>query len=128
MEKKRQVGTKFAGVLAFISIYGFLEIILDGTLDYSILEYSNTVWLVIMGVGFLFVARPIKLYRESKNNISENSFSRMVTLIIGLISIIAGILSLPEINIVHQSLKLVKAIVSVIAILFIVLQTWIFEH
>jgi hypothetical protein len=127
-KEKRNVGTRFAGVLAFISIYGFVEIILEGLINYSILKYSSTVWLGLMGVGFLLAARPINLYEESKRRFTDNLFSRMVTLIIGVIAIVAGMLSLPQINVEHQILGITKSIISIIAIIFISFKTWIAEN
>lgn len=128
MTEKRRVGTKFVGILALISIYGFTEIIFKSLLDISIIEYSNSVWLIVMSIGFFLAARPKSLYKTSKVVISENSFARIVTLIIGLLALISGVASLPQISIIHPALETTKAVVAIISVIFIALQTWVFDH
>ena len=128
MTEKRKVGTKFVGVLALISIYGFTEIILQSLLDISIIEYSSSVWLIIMSIGFFLAARPKNLYETAKTSISENVFSRIVTLIIGLLALVSGVSSLPQVNIIHPALETIKAVIGVISVIFIILQAWVFDH
>lgn len=128
MTEKRKVGATFAGVLAFISIVGFLEIISEGLFDYSFMEYSKSLWLFIMGIGFIISARPKNLYQTSKKQITETSFARLTTLVVGFLAIISAILTLPQINITHPALGTTSAIISIIAILFIIAQTWILDH
>jgi hypothetical protein len=48
-------------------------------------------------------------------------------LIVGGIAVIAGILSLPQINIQNPAFLAVKGIISILAIIFIILQTWVAE-
>jgi len=126
--EKRKVGTTFAGVLAFISIAGFLEIISKGLFNYSFIEYSSSLWLFIMGVGFLISSRPKNLYETTKRQITETAFARLTTLVVGLLAIVSAILTLPQINITHPALGTTSAIISIIAILFIIAQTWILDH
>jgi len=126
--EKRKVSTKFAGVLALISIIGFVNIITESLFQYSISKYFDSIWLLIVGVGFILSSHPKNLYEGSKRYFSETSFTRLVALIIGLISISAAILSIPQLNFTHYTLATIKSIISLIAIIFIILQTWFVRH
>jgi len=126
--KKRKVSTRFAGVLAVISITGFLEIILTRFFNVSINSYSAFLWLLIMGIGFILVSQPKSLYKTSQKKFDESSFSRLTTLVLGVIAIVAAILSLPFININHPILSASMGIISIIAIIFIIVQTWIIKE
>lgn len=127
-KEKRKVSTRFAGVLAIISITGFLEIILTRLFGVSINAYSAFLWLLIMGFGFIIVSRPKSLYESSKKKFDETSFSRLTTFVLGVIAIVAAVLSLPFINVNHPILSASMGIISIIAIIFIVVQTWIIKE
>lgn len=127
-QQKRKVSTRFAGVLAVISITGFLEIILTRFFGISINSYSAFLWLIIMGVGFILVSQPKSLYKTSQKKFDETSFSRLTTLVLGIIAIIAAVLSLPFININHPILSASMGIISIIAIIFIIVQTWVIKE
>jgi len=128
VQQKRKVSTRFAGVLAVISITGFLEIILTRFFNVSINKYSAFLWLIIMGFGFIIVSKPKSLYKTSKKKFDEASFSRLTTFVLGVIAIVAAILSLPFVNINHPILSASMGIISIIAIIFIIVQTWIVKE
>jgi len=128
VQQKRKVSTRFAGVLAVISITGFLEIVLTRFFNVSINSYSAFLWLLIMGIGFILVSQPKSLYKTSKKKFDEASFSRLTTLVLGVIAIVAAILSLPFVNINHPILSASMGIISIIAIIFIIVQTWIIKE
>lgn len=125
---KRRVSTKFAGILALISIVGFVQIILESFFNISIREYAAFLWLIIMGVGFLVISKPKSLYETSKQEFDEGSFSRLTTLVLGFMAIVAGILSLPFVNIEHPILFATMGIISIISIIFIIVQTWLMRN
>lgn len=125
IKQKKKVSTKFAGVLAVISITGFSEIILNSLFNFSIQEYSSFLWLFIMGVGFILTTKPKNLYKKTKEGMTENTFARLTTFVIGCMAIIAGLLSLPFININHPILSATMGVISIISIIFIIIQTWV---
>ncbi len=127
-KQKRRISTKFTWVLALISIVGFLEIILHSFFDYSLQDYSSFFWLIIMGAGFLIIARPKKIYDKSKEGFTELSFYRLTTFVIGLLALIAGFLSLPQFNLIHPIFLAIKGVISIIAIIFIIIQTWVIRE
>ncbi|MCR4327123.1 MAG: hypothetical protein NUV46_00910 [Nanoarchaeota archaeon] len=128
IKEKRKVSTKFAGILALISIVGFIEIILTSFFEISITEYSAFLWLTIMGAGLVLASKPKSLYETSKKKFDEGSFSRLTTFVLGLIAIVSAVLSLPFINITHPILFASMGIISIISIIFIVVQTWFIKH
>ena len=128
VKDKRKVSTKFAGILAIISMIGFLEIILSSFFNISIKDYSAFLWLMTMGIGFIVIAKPKNLYKTSKKKFDEGSFSRLTTLVLGTMAIISAILSLPFVGIQSAMLSAVMGIISIISIIFIVVQTWIIRN
>ncbi|MEA3413950.1 MAG: hypothetical protein U9Q99_00275 [Nanoarchaeota archaeon] len=121
---RKKIETRFIGVLAIISIIGFLEIVLMSLFNLNIAEYSSFFWLITMGIGFFVISRPGKLYTKVKESFTELAFYRLITLIIGAFAIIAGFLSLPQFEINHPVFLAIKGVISIIAIIFIAVQTW----
>lgn len=127
-KEKRKVSTKFAGILAIISIIGFSNIISETFFSFSVNPYYDSILLFLIALGFILASRPKNLYEGSKRYFTENSFTRLITFILGLISLVAAGLTIPQLNFTHHMLDMVKVIIAVIAIIFIAVQTWIVEH
>lgn len=121
--KKKAVGTqlKFASILAIISIIGFLEIVSSNFFNFSFGDYIEFLWLTLMGVGFIIESSPKKIHTKK----ADETVTDITSLVIGIIAIIAGILSIPQVGINHPVFQATKGVVSVIAIIFIAIQTWI---
>lgn len=119
--KEAQARLKFTSILAIISIIGFLEIVSSNFFNFSFADYIEFLWLALMGVGFIIGSKPKKIH---KKNVDE-SITDITSLVIGIIAIIAGILSIPQVGINHPVFQATKGVVSVIAIIFIAIQTWI---
>lgn len=124
---RKKVSTKFTGVLAVISIIGFLEILLKSFFNFSLSNYSSFLWLLTMGVGLIIITNPRVFLKRAKDNFNEASFSMLTTFVLGCMAIIAAILSFPLINLDHPILSATMGIVSVISILFIIFQAWIIK-
>jgi len=124
--KKEKIKTSndFVSILAIVSIVGFLGIIVDSFFGVNIDEYISFIWLIIMGLGFILVAKPKRLYNHSKKKFDETNISGLTSFIIGVMAIISGVLSIPQINIQHPVFLAIKGVISVIAIIFIIIQTW----
>ena len=124
-EVKREISFKFASILAIVSIIGFIEIMIFSFLGFSIDTYMDFLWLSIMGVGFILASQPKKLPEKKSDN---ESVADITALVIGAIAIIAGLLSLPFIGIDHPVFSATKGVISVICIIFIVLETWVMKN
>lgn len=125
--RETKISTSFINILAILSILGFTSIISYTLFNKNITQYVETLWLTILGLGFIIESDPIKLFHSIRNNLSQRNFTATTTLIIGTLAIIAGILSLPQINIQNPAFLAIKGIMSIIAIIFIIIQTWVLK-
>ena len=126
-KKRTRVSRKFVNILAIISIMGFVNIISYSLFYKNIDTYTEALLFGIMGLGFIIESSPIQLSKRIRSDLSERSFTAMTTLIVGLLSLTAGILTLPQINLQNPGFLAVKGITSIIAIMFIMIQTWIIK-
>ncbi len=116
---------EFVTILAVISIIGFMGIVSYTLFDFRMDEYIEPIWMIIVGIGFIIEGQ-FNTFRKIRNEgLSPTNFTHLTTLIIGLIAIIAGIFSIPAIRIEATGFLAVKGIISLIAIVVIIVQTWI---
>lgn len=125
--RETKISKPFVNILAILSIIGFASIISYTLFNYNIDTYTETLWLTILGLGFIIEASPIKLFHDIRNNLGERNFTSTTTLIIGTMAVIAGILALPQINIQTAAFLAVKGIMSIVAVVFIIVQTWVLK-
>lgn len=123
-----KISKPFVNILAILSILGFTSIISHTLFNTDISQYIETLWLTILGLGFIIESHPIQIFGSIKNRFQERNFTATTTFTIGLLAIIAGILSLPQINIQSPAFLAIKGIMSIIAIIFIIIQTWILKQ
>jgi hypothetical protein len=121
------ISKPFVNILAILSILGFTSIISESIFNANITSYIEILWLTILGIGFIIESSPIQLFHSIRHRLGEKNFTATTTLIIGTLAVIAGILSLPQIAIQNQTFLAIKGIMSIIAIIFIVIQTWIIK-
>jgi hypothetical protein len=125
--KENKVSKAFVTILAILSILGFISIISYTLFGKNIEGYVEALWLGILGFGFIVESNPPALIGRIRNKLGERNFTAMTTLIVGLLALIAGVLSLPQINIQNPVFLAVKGVMSIIAIVFIIIQTWILK-
>lgn len=122
----------FENSLFAISVFGFTVILLNsGFLQIFALPIIDlTAWqtaffLVAAGLGLLAEGE-IRNFKElAKGGIQGREVPIVLTLLVGLISIIVGVLSSPVFpNLATQQLNTVTGIISAFAILFLVLQKY----
>ncbi|MBU0906946.1 MAG: hypothetical protein KKE05_02190, partial [Nanoarchaeota archaeon] len=65
--------------------------------------------------------------RSIKYGLNSGNFTHLTTAIIGAIAIVAGIFSLPPLRVEAPGFLAVKGIISIIAIIVIVIQTWVID-
>ena len=123
--RETNISKAFVGILAIISILGFTSIVSYSFFNINTQAYIETLWLIILGLGFIIEASPVKLFHRIRNRLEERNFTATTTLIIGILAVISGTLSVPQIDIQNPAFLAIKGIISMIAIIFIVIQTWI---
>jgi len=128
--KRKRKGVRashnFVSVLAIVSIMGFLAIISESWFSFKLSSYTEALILLVMGIGFLIEAEPKFLFKNKKD-MDQRNFGRLTTFVIGCLATIAGILSFPYINIQYFVFISIKGLISFIAIIFIVIQTWLIK-
>ena len=126
--KKSKASRNFVIALSLVSITGFASIMMSSLFSVNIDKYVTAVWLVTLGLGLVLETSLSKMKGVKHEGLSPEILGEFTMLIVGGIAIIAGILSIPQINIQNASFLAVKGIISILAIIFIVLQTWVAEE
>lgn len=126
-EKKASEVRWFVIALSLVSIIGFLNIVFESLFDWSFANYIETLWLTILGASLILQTSVDELREIKKNGLTSEYLGKITMIIIGTIAIIAGALSLPQANLQNATFLAVKGIISLLAIIFIILQTWLGE-
>jgi len=93
MAKKTLLPTSFDDWLSLISIFGFLAIFFNFTLDNPILAEATTpVFLILGGAGLLIAGKVLTIKKWTRDGIQPTEFSQLFAIIFGLASIVIGIL------------------------------------
>ena len=122
-EKKIKVSSKFVTALAIVSILGFIGIISETLFAKPISGYVESLWMFIVGLAFILEARIRRLKTISKG-LTPGNFTHFTTAVIGSIAILTGLFSFPLIGFSTPGFDAIKGIISIIAVLVIILQTW----
>ena len=125
-EGKVRVSSKFISILSIVSILGFIGIVSITLFSFDMSNYIEALWMLIIGTGVIIESK-IKKLKSLSEGLNSNNFTHLTTIIIGIIAIIAGIFSFPFIRIEVPAFLAIKGIVSIIAIIVIVLQTWVID-
>ncbi|MFH1290181.1 MAG: hypothetical protein ABIH92_02115, partial [Nanoarchaeota archaeon] len=89
--------------------------------------YVEAMLMIIIGAGFILEGEITKLGRIKYEGLTPKNFTKLITVVIGVLAVLTGIFSVPAIRIEASGFLAVKGIISVIAIVVIVIQTWISE-
>lgn len=122
---KKIVPNNFLIAMSVVSIIGFLSIISESIFFISIKGYIETLWLITLGVGLIFETSLRELRKIKKKGLDSILLGKVTMIVIGSMAIIAGLLSLPQISLNNPSFLAVKGIISIIAIIFIIIETWV---
>lgn len=123
--KRHKASRNFVIALSVVSIIGFTGIFLESLFFIRINDYIETLWLITLGSGLAFETSLRELKKIETIGLTSDSLGKITMLVVGGIAIIAGILSLPQINVQNPSFLAVKGIISILAIIFIIIQTWV---
>ncbi len=115
--------TGFDTALTFYSLFGFLAIVLIWLFAFDITEWAIPVLMVSAGIAFLYDGNIRRILADRK--IESNEIAGFVTVVIGALAIIVGILSIPLFEIQSATLIVVTGIIALISIVTIVIQRWI---
>lgn len=125
--QRKRTSRNFVIALSIVSIIGFLSIILESLFYADISAYIETLWLITLGLGLILEVSIKELKKIKVKGLTSEMLGKITMMIVGSIAIIAGLLSIPQINIQNASFLAVKGIISILAVIFIILQTWVTE-
>ncbi len=121
----RRTSRNFVIALSVVSMIGFLSIMIESLFYFDVSGYIDTLWLVVLGLGLILETTIKELKSVKRRGLTSDYLGKITMVIVGSLAIIAGILSLPQINVQNASFLAVKGIISILAIIFIILQTWV---
>lgn len=124
---KSKLSHKFVMILAIVSILGFMAIISETIFNKDIEMHIQALWMVAIGIGMIAEAEIKSLRKIPDEGLTPNNFTHLITTIIGAITIVVGIFSFPNFNIINPTFHAMRGIISIIAIIVIVVQTWLVE-
>lgn len=125
-DEKVKVSHRFVTALSIVSIFGFLGIVSQTIFNYNLSFYVESMLMLIIGVGLMIEAR-IKKLKSLAKGITSTNITHLTTIIIGFIALLAGIFSFPGLRLEFQAFLAIKGIISIIAILVIIIQTWVID-
>ena len=127
IERKTKItaSDKFVTVLALVSIIGFAGIVSYTLFEVNINSYLEPIWMTIIGIGFIIEGQFGTLKRIREEGLNPTNFTHLITLIIGVMAIISGIFSIPQIRIETTGFLAMKGILALVAIVVIIVQTWL---
>ena len=124
---KSKLSHKFIMILAVVSILGFAGIVSETIFNKNINLHVQALWMIAIGAGMITEAQIKSLKKIKGEGLTPNNFAHLTTAIIGVITILAGVFSFPNFNIVNPSFHAIRGIISIIAIVVIITQTWFIE-
>ena len=127
-EKKRVTATyKFVTALALVSILGFAGIVSSTLFAFDLSFYVEALFMIILGAGFIIEGEITKLGRIKEEGLTRRNFAHLTTVMMGILAVLTGIFSMPQIRIESSGFLAVKGIIALIAIVVIIIQTWVVE-
>jgi len=123
--KKSGASRNFIIALSVVSMIGFLSIMTESLFSFSFVEYIESLWLFALGIGLILETSIRELKRIKNSGLTSNMLGKVTMMVVGGIAVVAAILSLPQINIQSPTFLAIKGIISILAIVFIIIQTWI---
>lgn len=113
---------KLPKVLGIISILGFTSIIVYNSVQVDISNWVNSLLFILIGLALLTTGGYQMLFQYFKDGFTVDEINKTITLIIGALSCVIGVLMIFGINL--DNFSGVKIIVSFIAITVIAYETW----
>ena len=125
-DKQIKISQRFVTALSIVSILGFLGIISQTIFNFDSAHHVEALLMFIIGLGLILEAK-LKRIKSVSQGFTSNNITHLITIIIGAIAILAGIFSFPGIRFENPSFLAIKGIISIIAIIIIIIQTWVID-
>jgi len=124
---KVKVSPRFVTALSIVSIVGFVGILSETLFNYDLKFYVEAILMFVIGIGMVIEVKWSEL-KSVRQGLDRENFTDITTVVIGFVAVVAGIFSLPFFRIDNPSFSAIKGIVAIIAIVIIVIQTWVIDR
>jgi hypothetical protein len=125
--QKVKVSQRFVTALSVVSILGFIGIVSETLFGVDLKFYVEALLMFVIGIGLVIEVKWSEL-KTVRNGLDRENFTDITTVVIGFVAIIAGIFSLPFFRFESPSFLAIKGIIAIIAIVIIVIQTWVSDR
>ena len=122
---RSKASRNFVIALSVVSIIGFLNIASASLFGAGFDNYIDTLWLITLGTGLILETSISELKRIRQEGLTPDMLGKVTMIVVGILAIIAAVLSLPQLNVESPTFLAVKGIISILAIVFIIIQTWV---
>lgn len=124
--RKRSVGHVLINILAIISIIGFIIILSKSLFGLDLGRYMVPSMLIVFGVGLTLIGQ-IKAWRTFfRDGLTMNEGAHIITGILGIVAVIVGIVSIRVLD--SAIVDAIQGVIAIIAIAFIIIQTWLISE
>jgi len=124
-KKKSKASLKFVIALSIVSIIGFLSITTQSLFNFSFEDYIESLWLLILGGALILETSPNELKRIKNRGLTSEMLGKITMIVVGFMAVVAAVLSIPQIDVQSPTFLAIKGIISILAIIFIIVQTWV---
>lgn len=114
----------FIYFLAIVSILGFMGTAVDAFGGIDISKYITSTIFLLIGIGLMIEGNVRALPKMLKYGLTGNEISHITAIAVGVVAIISGVLSYPFIGIENNTFTIIKGILSIVAIVIIVIETF----
>lgn len=114
----------FGFYLMVISVLGYLAILVSSLFNVDIGPWVDSMLFLLIGSALLISGGVRFFFRYFKNGLTTAEINRIVSIVVGMASVITGILIAPFFSIQAEVLNGVKAVIAVIAILTILAERY----
>ncbi len=122
MARQKLLPQGFGDFLAVLSFSGFLFIFLDALEIADLSLYTTSLFLILSGIALMIRGKILTFNKWIIDGLQQNEFNQTIVLILGVFSVGAGILALPNVSVLSAPLPGIIAISSAISMGFIMLQ------
>ncbi len=127
MVRTRKTTIGFNDSLTLYSLFGFLVIMLLGWFSIDLGAWSISMLLIFTGISFLLEGQIMTARYWLKDGVQGNEIPLLLTLFVGLIVAIMGILKMPIIHYTSPTLNVFISWIALFAFVFIVWQRWFYD-
>lgn len=120
-----KVKQSFIYVLAIVSILGFSTTLLEGFDVVDIGDYVTSAIYIVIGFGLLIEGNIKALPKMLKDGLTSDEMTHVLAMLIGLMSIVVGVYSLPQLMVELPIFIGIRSVVSALAITIIIIETWL---